>query len=94
MPAPIAFSHRLLDELQKLRKGTIPYLRPDSKSQVSVKYENGIPKEIDSVVISHQTDDNIPLAQIEDDMIKVAKDVLNSTELISSKNKIHNKSHR
>ena len=88
MPAPIAFSHRLLDELQKLRKnGNIPYLRPDSKSQVSVKYENGIPKEIDSVVISHQTDDNIPLAQIEDDMIKVAKDVLNSTELISSKTK-------
>ena len=38
-------------------------------------------------VISHQTDDNIPLAQIEDDMIKVAKDVLNSTELISSKTK-------
>ena len=88
MPAPIAFSHRLLDELQKIRKnGTIPYLRPDSKSQVSVKYENGIPKEIDSVVISHQTDDNIPLAQIEDDMIKVAKDVLDSTELISSKTK-------
>ena len=88
MPAPIAFSHRLLDELQKIRKnGTIPYLRPDSKSQVSVEYENGIPKEIDSVVISHQTDDNIPLAQIEDDMIKVAKDVLDSTELISSKTK-------
>ena len=88
MPAPIAFSHRLLDELQKIRKnGTIPYLRPDSKSQVSVKYENGIPKEIDSVVISHQTDDNIPLAQIEDDMIKVAKDVLDSTELISSTTK-------
>ena len=88
MPAPIAFSHRLLDELQKIRKnGTIPYLRPDSKSQVSVKYENGIPKEIDSVVISHQTDDNIPLAQIEDDMIKVAKDVLDYTELISTKTK-------
>ncbi|MEC8753758.1 MAG: methionine adenosyltransferase [Verrucomicrobiota bacterium] len=88
MPAPIAFSHRLLDELQKIRKnGTIPYLRPDSKSQVSVKYENGIPKEIDSVVISHQTDDNIPLAQIEDDMIKVAKDVLDYTDLISSKTK-------
>ena len=52
----------------------------------SVKYEDGIPKEIDSVT-SHQTDDNIPLAQIEDDMIKVARDVLNSTELISSKTK-------
>jgi len=88
MPAPIAYSHRLLDELQRIRKnGDIPYLRPDSKSQVSVKYQNGTPVEIDSVVISHQTDDNIPITQIENDMIKVIKDVLNSTELISSNTK-------
>ena len=52
MPAPIAYSHRLLDELQKIRKaGTIPYLRPDSKSQVSIQHVDGKPVAIDTVVI-------------------------------------------
>ena len=64
MPAPIVFSHRLLDELQKIRKsGTLSYLRPDSKSQVSVLHEQGKPVRITTVVISHQTDD-VPLEQI------------------------------
>ena len=54
LPAPIAYSHRLLDELQKIRKaGTIPYLRPDSKSQVSIRYQDGKPVSIETVVISH-----------------------------------------
>lgn len=82
MPAPIAYSHRLLDELQKIRKeGTIPYLRPDSKSQVSVLHINGKPKSIDTVVISHQTDD-VPLEQIRKDLIEVVKDVLGPTGLL------------
>ena len=88
MPAPIAFSHRLLDELQKLRKdNSIPYLRPDSKSQVSVRYQNGIPVEIDSIVISHQTNENISLNEIQKDMISVAKEVLHSTGLITPNTK-------
>jgi S-adenosylmethionine synthetase len=71
MPAPIAYSHRLLDELQKIRKaGTIPYLRPDSKSQVSIQHIDGKPVSIDTVVISHQTDD-VSLEQIREDLIKV-----------------------
>ncbi|QBG46978.1 methionine adenosyltransferase [Verrucomicrobia bacterium S94] len=82
MPAPIAFSHRLLDELQKIRKaGTIPYLRPDSKSQVSVQYQGGKPVSIETVVISHQTDD-VPLETIRDDLIKVCKAVLEPTGLL------------
>jgi S-adenosylmethionine synthetase len=82
MPSPIAFSHRLLDELQKIRKaGTIPYLRPDSKSQVSVQHVEGKPVSIDTVVISHQTDD-VPLEQIREDLIKVCKDVLAPTGLL------------
>lgn len=82
MPAPIAFSHRLLDELQKIRKaGTIPYLRPDSKSQVSVQYQEGKPVSIETVVISHQTDD-VPLETIREDLIKVCKDVLKPTGLL------------
>ncbi|MFC1467675.1 methionine adenosyltransferase [Verrucomicrobiota bacterium] len=83
MPAPIAFSHRLLDALQKLRKdGAIPYLRPDSKSQVSVRYKDGQPHDITAVVISHQTAD-VPLAQIREDLVKVVKDVLGPTGLLT-----------
>ncbi len=82
MPAPIAYSHRLLDELQKIRKaGTLPYLRPDSKSQVSIQYIDGQPVSIDTVVISHQTDD-VSLEQIREDLIKVCKEVLAPSGLL------------
>ena len=83
MPAPIAFSHRLLDELQKIRKaGTLGYLRPDSKSQVSVRHVGGKPVAIDTVVLSHQTDD-VSLDQIRKDLIAICKDVLGSTGLLT-----------
>ena len=82
MPAPIAFSHRLLDELQKLRKsGEISYLRPDSKSQVSVRHLDGKPVSIETIVLSHQTED-VPLKQIREDLIAVCKEVLGSTGLL------------
>lgn len=82
MPAPVYYSHLLLDELQKIRKaGTIPYLRPDSKSQVSIKYVDGRPDHITSVVISHQTDD-VPLEQIQTDLKKIAQDVLAPSGLL------------
>jgi S-adenosylmethionine synthetase len=82
MPAPIMFSHKLLDELQKIRKaGSIAYLRPDSKAQVSIQYAKGKPEHITTVVISHQTDD-VPLEQIREDMIRVSKDVLGGTGLL------------
>ena len=58
MPLPIQISHRLTERLSILRKdGTLPWLRPDGKSQVSVMYENGIPKSIDKTVIATQHDD-------------------------------------
>lgn len=82
LPAPIAYSHRLLDELQKIRKaGAIPYLRPDSKSQVSIRYEEGKPVSIETVVVSHQTDD-VELDRIREDLIKVCKDVLGPSGLL------------
>jgi S-adenosylmethionine synthetase len=84
MPAPIAFSHRLLWELQKLRKEkTIPYLRPDSKSQVSVRHIDGKPVSIETVVISHQTDE-VPLEQIEKDLKEVCHQVLGPTGLLKN----------
>lgn len=82
MPAPVYYSHLLLDELQSIRKtGTIPYLRPDSKSQVSIKYINGQPHHITSVVISHQTAD-VPLETIRKDLIAVVQNVLGPTGLL------------
>ncbi|MBR2482063.1 MAG: methionine adenosyltransferase, partial [Oscillospiraceae bacterium] len=56
MPAPIVWSHALLAHFADLRhKGTLPFLRPDSKGQISVVYEDGRPKAIATVVLSHQT---------------------------------------
>jgi len=58
MPLPIQISHRLTEKLSVLRKdGTLPWLRPDGKSQVSVLYEDGIPKSVDKTVIATQHDD-------------------------------------
>src|SRR3954465_15592751 len=58
MPMPIALSHRIINRITELRKnGTIKWLRPDSKSQVTVQYEDGKPTRIDTVVVSTQTDE-------------------------------------
>jgi len=58
MPLPIHLSHRLVEKMSVLRKsGEIPWLRPDSKSQVSVAYEDNVPVKIDKVVIATQHDD-------------------------------------
>ncbi len=55
MPVPIAMAHRLAKRLADVRKaGVVPYLRPDGKSQVSVAYEGGVPKRVDTVLISAQ----------------------------------------
>lgn len=85
MPAPIQYSHRLLDELQKIRKSkTIDFLRPDSKSQVSVQYDDaGKPVRIVNVVISHQTDD-IPLDTIRPVLIEACREILAPTGLIDN----------
>jgi S-adenosylmethionine synthetase len=58
MPLPIQISQRLTEKLSKLRKdGSLPWVRPDGKSQVSVMYENGTPISVDKVVIATQHDD-------------------------------------
>jgi S-adenosylmethionine synthetase len=83
MPAPVYYSHQILDELQKIRKAKdIPYLRPDSKSQVSVRYENRKPVGITTVLVSHQTDD-VPLETIRKDIIQAVKDILGPSGLLS-----------
>ena len=60
MPMPIEYSHRLVKKQSELRKnGQLPWLRPDAKSQVTVRYENGQPSFIDTVVLSTQHDESI-----------------------------------
>ncbi|MBT8140230.1 MAG: methionine adenosyltransferase [Gammaproteobacteria bacterium] len=66
MPAPIHFSHRLVERQAELRKsGQLDWLRPDAKSQVTLRYENGQPVAIDAVVLSTQHNPDIELADLQ-----------------------------
>ncbi len=78
MPTPIMFAHRLGRELTKVRKsGSVPWLRPDAKSQVSVRYENDKPVEVVNVVISTQHTADVAHGTIEKFLIEnVIKKVL------------------
>ncbi|MFC1910120.1 methionine adenosyltransferase [Chloroflexota bacterium] len=78
MPMPISMAHKLCRQLSVVRKDqTLPYLRPDGKSQVTVAYDMGVPKHIPSIVIGAQHEDNVTHEQIEQDIIeKVIKPVI------------------
>ncbi|PKO82893.1 MAG: methionine adenosyltransferase [Betaproteobacteria bacterium HGW-Betaproteobacteria-11] len=78
MPLPIHLAHRLVERQSMLRRdGRLPWLRPDAKSQVTVRYENGKPHAIDTVVLSTQHAPDIALAQIREAVIEeIIKPVL------------------
>ncbi|MCX7025225.1 MAG: methionine adenosyltransferase [Spirochaetes bacterium] len=84
MPAPIMYAHRLLHRATELRKsGGIKWLRPDSKSQVTIEYDGHKPVRIDTVVVSHQHDDGIPYETIRETVIeRIIKPVLEPTGLL------------
>ena len=83
MPTPIAFAHRLCRRLAEVRKdGTLPYLRPDGKSQVAVQYKEGVPHRIETVIIGAQHNPDATHSTIERDVIeKVIKHVVPSSLL-------------
>ncbi len=71
MPLPIQLAHRLTERLSHVRKdGTMDYLRPDGKSQVTVRYVDGIPKSVDAVVISTQHSEEVSQSQLHEDIKK------------------------
>jgi len=71
MPLPIYLAHRLMERQSELRKdGRLPWLRPDAKSQVSIRYVEGVPQHVDTVVISTQHHPDISHAQIEEAVIE------------------------
>ncbi len=90
MPLPILLSHRLTERLAQVRKeGIIPYLRPDGKAQISVKYIDDKPVSVETVVVSTQHHDNIEQKQLHADVIeKVIKHVI-PAELLSDDVQYH-----
>ena len=88
MPAPITYSHRLVQRQAQVRKdGTLPWLRPDAKSQLSFIYEDGKPVGIDAVVLSTQHCDTISTADLREAVMEtIIKPVL-PAEWLSSKTK-------
>ncbi|HET9113180.1 MAG TPA: methionine adenosyltransferase [Burkholderiales bacterium] len=71
MPLPIYLAHRLVERQSELRKdGRLPWLRPDAKSQVSIKYVDGVPQHVDTVVLSTQHHPDVSHAQIQEAVIE------------------------
>ncbi|OVE77732.1 methionine adenosyltransferase, partial [bacterium F16] len=87
MPAPVHYSHRILERLANLRKGDeaakFAYLRPDSKSQVSIKYDNGKPVCVETVVVSHQHTEDMKGEDLEEAVRQVVSEVI-PAELLNS----------
>lgn len=88
MPLPISLSHRLAHRLAEVRKnGTLPYLRPDGKTQVTVEYENDKPLRVDAIVVSTQHAEEITLDQIKRDIREHVINPVVPAELLDNETK-------
>ncbi|MEH2950626.1 methionine adenosyltransferase [Sporofaciens sp. JLR.KK001] len=89
MPYPIALAHKLARRLTEVRKnGTLPYLRPDGKSQVTVEYnEEGVPTRLDAVVLSTQHDPDVTQEQIHEDIKKHVFDEVIPADMVDGETK-------
>ena len=91
MPYPISLAHKLTRQLTRVRKdGTLTYLRPDGKSQVTVEYdENGKPARLDAVVISTQHSEDVTQDQIHEDVKKYVLDPILPAEMVDENTKFY-----
>lgn len=90
MPAPIAMAHRLSRRLTEVRKnGTLPYLRPDGKTQVTVEYEDNKPVRIDAIVISTQHGPEVSQEQIREDLMEHVIKAVIPAELLDGETKYY-----
>ncbi|EFV16281.1 methionine adenosyltransferase [Lachnospiraceae bacterium 5_1_63FAA] len=88
MPYPISLAHKLSRQLTKVRKdGTLSYLRPDGKTQVTVEYDNGKPSRLDAVVLSTQHDPDITQEQIHEDIKREVFDKILPTDMVDDETK-------
>ena len=90
MPLSISLSHRLAKQLTKVRKdGTLPYLRPDGKTQVTVEYDGDEIKRIDAVVVSTQHNDEIETDKLRDDILNYVIKPIIPPQLFDDNTKIY-----
>ena len=90
MPMPISLSHKLAIKLTEIRKnGTLTYLRPDGKTQVTVEYHDGVPARVDTVVVSTQHDADVSLETIRHDVIECVIKPTIPAELLDAQTKIY-----
>ncbi len=90
MPLTLSLSHKLAKQLTSVRKdGTLTYLRPDGKTQVTVEYEDGVAKRVDTVVVSTQHDAVVSQEQIRADMKKHVIEAVIPAELMDENTKIY-----
>ncbi len=89
MPLPISVAHKLAKRLTEVRKnGTIPYLRPDGKTQVTIEYDDDKPVRVDTIVVSSQHSDNVTLEQIRKDIIENVINVIVPADMMDDNTKI------
>ena len=90
MPMPIQLAHQLARQLARVRKdGTVPYLGPDGKTQVTVQYVDGRPRRIDTVVLSAQHTAEAELERIRDDLRETVLDVVVPAQMLDRESIIH-----
>jgi S-adenosylmethionine synthetase len=90
MPLTIDLSHKLALRLSEVRKnGTLGWLRPDGKTQVTIEYENGLPKRVDAVVVSSQHDENVTHKQIQEALIEEVIKKTIPAQYLDSKTKFY-----
>ena len=89
MPMPISLAHKLAKRLAQVRKdGTLPYLRPDGKTQVTIEYEDDRPVAVETIVVSNQHSPDVPMEQLRADIKREVIDAIVPKELMRPETKI------